>query len=258
MILGAQFYTLKDFCKTLDGLEESFKKVADMGITAIQLSGVCEYEPEWALEKAKENGLDIVITHTKFDKLVNETEAVIEFHKRMNCHYIGVGGLPVGEDMDDAKVERGMELMIPAAKKIAAAGFQFMYHNHAKEFARQTPEHDLYINRIMDALTPDELGITLDTYWVQAGGGDPAQWIMKTAGRNDCVHFKDMVFDRTEKKIHIAPIGEGNMNYDSIIEACQKAAVKYGFIELDNCYGEDPFACMERSYKYLTSRYGLK
>ena len=30
MILGAQFYTLRDFCKTTEGLDETMKKVADM------------------------------------------------------------------------------------------------------------------------------------------------------------------------------------------------------------------------------------
>ena len=42
-------------------------------------------------------------------------------------------------------------------------------------------------------------------------------------------------------------------NYDAIIEACLKADVEYGFVELDDCYGADPFDCLKRSYDYLTS-----
>ena len=33
MRTGAQFYTIKDYCKTLDGLSESLARVADIGYT---------------------------------------------------------------------------------------------------------------------------------------------------------------------------------------------------------------------------------
>ena len=110
------------------------------------------------------------------------------------------------------------------------------------------------------------MGFTLDTFWVQAGGADPAAWIKKLKGRTPVVHFKDMCiynyFPEGEKfpkrDQRIAAIGEGNMNYDAIIEACLEADVEYGFVELDECYGADPFDAMKRSYEFLTTRYGLK
>ena len=37
MIVGAQLYTLRDSCKTLEDLSETLKRVADMGYTAVQL-----------------------------------------------------------------------------------------------------------------------------------------------------------------------------------------------------------------------------
>ena len=44
MIIGAQLYTVRDFCKTTDALAETLKKVADIGYTEVQLSGVCDYD----------------------------------------------------------------------------------------------------------------------------------------------------------------------------------------------------------------------
>ena len=123
-------------------------------------------------------------------------------------------------------------------------------------------DRTLYVRGSIDLLcekfTPDEVGITLDTYWVQAAGGDPAAWIRKLKGRLDRVHFKDMSFNLDDKAIRIAPIGDGNMNYDSIIEACNESDVEIAYVELDNCYGADPFESLKRSYEYLSSRYGLK
>ena len=55
MEIGAQFYTLREHCQDLNGLEESLKKVAAIGYKTVQLSGVCAYEPAWIKEKLEEN-----------------------------------------------------------------------------------------------------------------------------------------------------------------------------------------------------------
>ena len=54
--------------------------------------------------------------------------------------------------------------------------------------------------------------------------------------------------------VRMAAIGDGNMNYPEILKACEDAHVEYTFVEQDNCYGEDPFACLRRSYDYLRAQ----
>ena len=60
MEIGAQFYTLREHCQDLNGLEESLKKVAAIGYKTVQLSGVCAYEPAWIKEKLAENGYELI------------------------------------------------------------------------------------------------------------------------------------------------------------------------------------------------------
>ena len=264
MILGAQLFTLRNFCKTPEGLDDTLKKVAEMGFTAVQLSGIGEYDADFVTERCREYGLKIVITHFDYNKIINETEETIAFHKKMDCPYIGLGsakGTMVGSSYNDLVSE------IPEAiEKIAASGLKFMYHNHNQEFARNPETGNLFIDDLCERFPAEQLGITLDTYWVQAGGGDPAQWIRKLKGRTPCVHFKDMGMKVhlpegekwAKREIRIATIGEGNMNYDAIIEACLECGVEYGFVELDDCYGADPFECMKKSYDFLSKRYNLK
>lgn len=254
MRLGAQFFTLRDSCKDLAGLEESMKKVADIGYTSIQLSGVCAYEGEWAAEKARENGLTIDITHYDYKKITTDVENTIKQHSAMNCKCIGIGCSPYEKNLEGfTRLGDEMAQVIPA---INQAGHKLMYHNHHWEFAK----HDgkTYMDMLLERFSPDELGITLDTYWVQAAGADPVAWMKKLHGRIDRIHFKDMVMNNDDKAVRIAPIGEGNMNYDAIIQACLDENIEIGYVELDNCYGEDPFECMKRSYNFLSSRYGLK
>lgn len=171
----------------------------------------------------------------------------------MNCRCIGIGSSPYDKNPEGfTRLANEMATVIPA---INAAGHKLMYHNHHWEFAKH--EGKTYMDMLLERFSPDELGITLDTYWVQAAGADPVAWIKKLHGRIDRIHFKDMVMNTSDKAVRIAPIGEGNMNYDAIIQACLDENIEYGYVELDNCYGEDPFDCMKRSYEFLHSRYGL-
>ena len=53
MEIGVQFYTLREHCKNIDDFAETLKKVADIGYKNVQISGVCDYEPEWLAENLK-------------------------------------------------------------------------------------------------------------------------------------------------------------------------------------------------------------
>ncbi|MBS3764657.1 MAG: sugar phosphate isomerase/epimerase, partial [Planctomycetes bacterium] len=62
--------------------------------------------------------------------------------------------------------------------------------------------------------------------------------------------FKDMIVTK-EREVRFAEIGEGNLNWDGIIEASEEGGVVYAMVEQDNCYGRDPFESLEISYRNL-------
>ena len=142
--------------------------------------------------------------------------------------------------------DQWMETFPPIAKKIAAAGKLFMYHNHDQEFKKY--EGKLILERLAEALPPEELGFTLDTFWVQAGGGDPAQWLEKLSGRIPVIHLKDYAYGR-----QMAVVGEGNINFSRVFEKAEAGGTQYMLVEQDDCHGEDPIECLRRSYQYLHS-----
>jgi len=55
----------------------------------------------------------------------------------------------------------------------------------------------------------------------------------------------------------MSPVLEGNLNWRAIFDACVEAEVKFAFVEQDDCYGIDPFDCLETSYINL-AKYGFK
>ena len=161
MKIGAQLYTLRDFCKNPDDFSETLKKVADIGYTTVQVSGTCAYTAEWLRDELNKNGLTCGITHFSFDRILNETEAVIEEHKTFGCSYIGIGGMPGGtakyaEFIAEPKLR-------PAMDKIAAAGCLFMYHNHNGEYETVLDDGRPVMFHLSDEFTPAQMGFTLDT-----------------------------------------------------------------------------------------------
>ncbi len=246
MKIGAQFYTVRDYCKDLDSFAESLKKVADIGYTTVQISGVCEYSPEWLKAELKKNGLQCVITHTNGDQMVADPQKVARDHEIFGCKYIGIGGYGFdGEDVEIFKTKYSS-----VAEVFKNNGQYFMYHNHAHEFKKIGDQ--LMIEWLADAIPADQMGFTLDTYWVQYGGGDPAQWIEKLSGRVPCIHLKDMAYGQK-----MAPIGEGNINFDRVFEKAERAGTEYMLVEQDDSNGEDPFDCLRRSFDFLKAQ-GLK
>ncbi len=250
MISGAQLYTLRNFCKTKEELAETLKRVADIGYTSVQLSGVCAYEPEWMAEQLKQNGLVCAVTHYNAELIRTAPEQTVANHQQFGCRYVGIGCMPGGLK-DPSDYDNFVANFKDAAKRIAAAGGYFMYHNHHMEFMRAA-DGKLYIDKLAEAFAPEEMGFTLDTYWVQYGGGDPAQWLEKLTGRVPCIHLKDMAC--VDRQPRMAPIGEGNINFDRVFEKAEAAGTQFALVEQDDCYGEDPFDCLRRSYLYLKAQ----
>ncbi|MBE6665105.1 MAG: sugar phosphate isomerase/epimerase [Ruminococcaceae bacterium] len=250
MIIGAQLYTVRDFAKNLTDFEETLKKIADLGCKTVQVSGTCEYEAEWLNEKLKENGLACVLTHIKASDILENTEKVCRDHGIFGCSNIGLGAVPGGK-LNDEIYEKFKADFMPAIEKINKAGYRFFYHNHAFEFSKSA-DGKRFFEKMLEDFPAEKMSITFDTYWAQFAGADPAKALLSLKGRAQCVHLKDMtVWERNENRM--APVGHGNMDFEAILAAAEQVEAEYLLVEQDNCYGEDPFVCLKKSFDYLKS-----
>ena len=227
MKVGVQLYTLRDFTKTAKETAETLKKVKEMGYNIVQVSAVGEPKDAKELRKLlDDNGLIAVSTHTGYEAIVKETEKVIEEHKILGCEAIICPGLPMELHNKEGYIKVGKDFS-KVIGKIKESGLILAYHNHGIEFERYEGKMGLEI--LMENCP--ELEAEIDTYWVQYGGGDPAYWIERFKDRVSEVHFKDMGIIRNRQVM--PPIGEGNLNWERIIEACKQANVKYCLVEMD-------------------------
>ena len=243
MKIGVQFYTIRDFCKTTEGLAESLKKVADMGYTTVQISGTCGFDARWLNQQLIQNGLQCVITHTPKDQLTDPVK-VCNDHKIFGCNNVGLGYYKFKEGDLTEIYKTFNETYGPVARTIRENGLYFMYHHHDMEL--QKIDGKTILRHLAEDYAPEELGITLDTYWLQKGGADPTVYIREFAGRIPCIHLKDYGYGAT-----MEAVGSGNLNWDGIFAAAEDSKVEYMLVEQDNCNGLDPFDCLRSSYDFL-------
>ncbi len=257
MKVGAQLFTLHDYCKTLSDFENTLARVADMGFTAVQVSGTCDYEAEWLRDVLRKYGLVCPLTHYKYDRIVDETEKTIAAHKTFGAPYIGLGSLPGIFSGNADEIPKYVAEFIakakPAAQKMRDAGELFMYHNHGAEYSTKINGKTV-MECLSEAFAPDEMGFTLDTYWVKFGGYDPVAELKRLSGRIPCVHFKDMKVEE-DGTTHFTWCGDGILNFEEIGEVLRGTGTEYAFIEQDQTFPDspDPFDCLKKSRDYLKS-----
>ena len=254
--IAAQGYTLRDFAKTAEDVVKSCVKLKKIGYDAVQVSA---WAPLPAQEMAKilsGEGLVCAATHVGLDRCLKEPEKIVEEHAILGCRHTAIGGapnlfnpaLPKRTQADWAAL---IAQLSAVAKKLKSLGLSFSYHNHAAEFEKVGPR------TILDTIIEDAdpaLGMEIDTYWVQHGGGDPAAYIRKVANRIPLLHLKDMAMK--DNKIIMAEVGEGNLNWKSILAAAKDAGVEWYIVEQDVCQ-RDPFDSLAISLHNLKAM-GLK
>ncbi|MFW5986381.1 MAG: sugar phosphate isomerase/epimerase family protein [Halanaerobiales bacterium] len=247
MKIAAQLYTLREFTQTPEDIEKTLKRVKEIGYDAVQLSAFGPIDPRDLKAIVEREGLDICATHIGFDRMQNELETVINEHKLWECKYVGLGSMPDKyRKSRDGFIKFAREAN-EIARKLKENDLQFIYHNHNFEFVRFDGKTGMEI--LFEETDLDVFDFEIDTYWVQAGGADPVEWITKTAGRMDVIHFKDMVMDVDQGQI-MAEVGEGNLNWDGILQACEDIGVRWACVEQDVCQ-RHPFESLAISLENL-------
>lgn len=244
-VLAAQLYTLRDFTKTPDAIAETLHKVKQIGYDAVQLSALGPIDPTALKKILDDEGLVVCATHVSYDRLRNDIQAVIEEHHLWGCRNVAIGSLPAAYRHHEGYL-RFVEEASAIARQLADANLTFSYHNHSFELEKFDGRTALEL--LYTTSDPAVFFAEIDTYWLQHGGADAAVWIRSMKGRIPLVHLKDMaVKDNTPI---MAEVGEGNMNWGSILAACEAAQVEWYIVEQDVCQ-RDPFESLQISLRNL-------
>lgn len=255
MKAGLNLYSIRKLIATEKDFIETAKKLKVMGYDYMQFSGV-PYNHEMIKRVVDESGMPVVLTHVGFDRIVSDTEKLVEEHLSFGCKNIGLGAMPRDNLKDENEWMKRIDELNVVAEKISKLGAKFFYHNHQFEFFRFSNGKTAFDYMIEDA---PNFNFILDSYWVQVGGKDPVTFADRIKGRIECVHLKDYRMDRkinedgtTDFSSRYAPVGGGNLDFKAIVKAWKELGAKYFLVEQDDaCDYADPLGQVKQSIDYI-------
>jgi sugar phosphate isomerase/epimerase len=276
--LGVQAMMLRDSFAEV-GAFETLRKVSAIGYNAVEISQIpMTGENVAELDRTRsELGMDIAALSVALEKpqgrpgdsLREDFDKIVEDAKKLDSNLLRIGMLPfpamksIDAVIDFAKEANGY------AERLQEHGISLYYHNHHIEFAKFDGKYMLDI--IAD--NSPAMGMEIDVHWVQRGGLDPVRTLEKYAGRTAMVHLKDyrigelpesafglletgdiMGFMREFKDVvQFAEVGEGNLDFASIIPAAQAAGAQYLLVEQDELYGRTVWEALQTSHDNLVA-----
>ena len=249
--VAAQLYTLREYLKTPSDVAMSMKKVRGIGYQAVQVSGMGPIPESELMQILDGEGLVCCATHEPGDRILNETDAIIERLQKLNCRHTAYPhpSPTVNIDSLEGVLDLARRLDV-AGRKFREAGQVLAYHNHALEFRKV--EGKSILEWIFEKTDKDIVQGEPDIFWVQRGGDDPLDWCRRLKNRIPLIHLKD--YTVRDDKPAFAELGKGTLDLPVIIREAEASGCQWFIVEQDDCYGQDPFECLATSHRYLVQQ----
>lgn len=253
MLIGAQLYSVRDKCTSSEEIKATLKEMKNIGYSTVQVSGF-PYDAEAVREAAIECGIHIGLTHTPIPEIIENTDDVIRKHKIIGADMVGIGGGFQYRVDGVVDVDKMIQELSPAIKKINDADLSFGYHNHDFEFFGEVGK------RIIDEIyNKTDWMLILDTGWAHlANSADIVEDIDRFKDRLKYVHLKD--FDQTHESGRlITPLYQGQTPIDTIIEKLISVGTVAAYVEQDNAPASgDSWNEMKKSFEGLKEKGWVK
>lgn len=251
--VAAQMFGMREFIKTPEDMAKSLVRVKKAGYDFVQISGFGPIEAAELKKICDGAGVQPIGAHVGLPLFRENEKKVIADCKAWGIEYVAIPWLPRNDYKVLADWKKLFREFEGYAKRFAQEGIVVQYHNHSFEFEKFGIKKGAGGKTILDMLYENTkvLQAELDFGWVARGGYNPVVWAKKMSGRLDQVHFKD--WGIIDDKPEFRAVGEGSIDWPSVIKACKASGTKDFIVEQDSCVvTKDPFL------SYTISRANLK
>lgn len=252
MKVGLNLFSVRNLIAEEADFLNTAEKLKEIGYAYFQYSGAA-FDADRIARVTERTGVPVLLTHVPIERIVNDTERLMEEHSRFGCGNIGLGAMPLDIIADEKACKDKIEELNRAGEIMSENGFKFFYHHHFFEFFKHGGK------TVFDYMIENApyINFTVDTYWLQYGGADVISFMKKLKGRMDCVHLKDYRIEcyrengETKMRPAFAPLGDGIMNFKEIVSEMRMLGVRNYFVEQDDAaLRPDTLEQIERSAKY--------
>jgi sugar phosphate isomerase/epimerase len=228
--------TAKDFIGTLEKLGKN-----GYGYTGVEFAGFSGVSAGEMKKALTDNGLRAIGSHTMPDRLIENLDEEIAYHKTIGAEYIIC---PYAEMETKADVLAFAQKLTPVAEKVTAAGLKFGYHNHAHEFIKDEGEYLLDI--LFDNLPAGTI-MELDVFWTEYADIDTLAYMEKNKNRLEILHVKQIGDNKKNVELN-----KGFIDFKDVINKAKAMGVKHFVLEQEE-YEESSLASAENAIRYIKS-----
>jgi len=274
--IGVQTMMLRDeFAE--HGIVETFRRVRNIGYRAAEISAVemsaanvaalVQVRDELGVEIASISGG--LTAPDGAPSLGTHLDAFVADARALGTRMIRIGMLPAAAMASTARVEEFADRCQEVAEALREHDIALYYHNHHVDFAKYDGRYLLDVVAERSPL----VGFEIDVHWVQRGGLDPVSTLRRYGadGRVAMVHLKDYRIGHLDPAVYealdagdqtpwqqelqhivqFAEVGEGNLDFASIIPHSIDAGAEYLLVEQDDLYGRTVWDALQTSHDNL-------
>ena len=250
---GAMLYTVRDDMKV--NPQATIEAVAALGYAYVELAGYSDgkfygMEPTEFKALLAKHELAAVSSHQGTVNMDNADQMIADV-KAAGIKYFVIPVPPMGMfTYDGATQSMGMKggvealasILTTLGKKCAEAGISLLYHNHDFEFI-PNDKGEIIMDYLLENTDPEYVNFQLDLFWITKAKADPFAYFKKYPGRFKSFHVKDM-----DEEGKFSPVGQGTIDFSSILKEKDKAGMQYYFVEQDRTFnGMQPIEALEVS-----------
>jgi sugar phosphate isomerase/epimerase len=250
MPIGVQLYTVRSIIDNdLPGTLAAIRKI---GYRTVE-TYVAEYKmPAKDLRQAiLDAGLAVPSAHFGYP----DFDARLDYAKELGVEFAVCSSIPatIANSADGYKRAAGQ--YNTWAEKAKTIGMRFGFHNHNVEF--KTYDGKTGLDILLENTDPALVQWQMDCYWVAQAGYDPVEMLRRHGKRMQTLHVKDRKpnvstsTDTGAASAHFTEVGEGTLDWKSILSFAEKDRIPYIFVEQDQT-DRPPLESLQISYTNLT------
>jgi sugar phosphate isomerase/epimerase len=267
--VAVQLYSVRDSVE--NDMASALRKVKEMGYDGVEFAGLYGHSADYIKGLLDAIGLVPISAHVPLVEMLADPDGTFKTYQTIGCRFVAVPYVTEERRPGASDFFKTIDEIASLGKTAKKYGITLLYHNHDFEFKKVDGEYGLDI--LYKKVPAEYLQTELDTCWVNIGGENPAEYIVKYNGRTPVVHLKDFNIegklpkhlyaligmnddkdDDEPSSFEFRPVGHGMQNMPAILDASVKSGAEWVVVEQDEpSMGLSRMDSIKASREYLRS-----